>query len=46
VQWYHHEIISLDPKATKDIAIKEQIEILTDIGNNYLQQRAKNNLSY
>ena len=41
--YLYHEIISLEPNSLNS---KEQIEILTDIGEKYLQMRAKNNLSY
>ena len=44
--YLYHEIISLDPNQIKDIPQDEQIKILWDIWEKYLDLRASYNLSY
>jgi len=44
--YLYHEIISLDPNQVKDIPKDEQIKILWDIWEKYLDLRASYNLSY
>lgn len=44
--YLYHEIISLDSSTMEHIKIDEQVKILSDIGDKYLEMRATNNLSY